>query len=139
MADPGALVLGKEQEEGSNVCVAVKIRPMVPTELDDGCRESLFVTPGLPQVRKRALALQTTAQRTLHVLQAASVPWLSTHQAQTMTGAPYPPPQGLPQGAVCFCVRVSLSYRCGAAPANVPSTRLGNAAGSPRHPQRHEP
>ncbi|GFR40655.1 hypothetical protein Agub_g1240 [Astrephomene gubernaculifera] len=36
--------------EESNVCVAVKIRPLSPTELDDGCRESLFVTPGLPQV-----------------------------------------------------------------------------------------
>ncbi|PNH11829.1 Chromosome-associated kinesin KIF4 [Tetrabaena socialis] len=32
------------------VCVAVKIRPLVASEVDDGCRESLFVTPGVPQV-----------------------------------------------------------------------------------------
>lgn len=36
--------------EESNVCVAVKIRPLVAFEIDDGCRESLFVTPGCPQV-----------------------------------------------------------------------------------------
>ncbi|KAG2444138.1 hypothetical protein HYH02_009078 [Chlamydomonas schloesseri] len=36
--------------EESNVCVAVKIRPLVPAEVDDGCRETLFVTPGLPQI-----------------------------------------------------------------------------------------
>ncbi|GLI69654.1 hypothetical protein VaNZ11_014325 [Volvox africanus] len=36
--------------EESNVCVAVKIRPLVASEIDEGCRESLFVTPGCPQV-----------------------------------------------------------------------------------------
>ncbi|GIM16243.1 hypothetical protein Vretimale_18832, partial [Volvox reticuliferus] len=36
--------------EESNVCVAVKIRPLVASEIDEGCRESLFVTPGCPQI-----------------------------------------------------------------------------------------
>eukprot|EP00198_Chlamydomonas_reinhardtii_P003876 XP_001693212.1 kinesin family member heavy chain [Chlamydomonas reinhardtii] len=43
---PGAAASAEE----SNVCVAVKIRPLVPAEVDDGCRETLFVTPGLPQI-----------------------------------------------------------------------------------------
>ncbi len=37
-------------EEESNVCVAVKIRPLVPSEIEDSCRETLFVAPGVPQV-----------------------------------------------------------------------------------------
>lgn len=38
------------------MCVAVKIRPLAQAELDDACRESLFVSPGLPQVRAPACA-----------------------------------------------------------------------------------
>lgn len=34
------------KDEECSVCVAVKVRPLVPSELDDGCRESLFVSPG---------------------------------------------------------------------------------------------
>ncbi len=34
------------------MCVAVKIRPLIPMEVDQGCRLSLSVTPGQPQVRR---------------------------------------------------------------------------------------
>lgn len=59
---PGAAASAEE----SNVCVAVKIRPLVPAEVDDGCRETLFVTPGLPQVR---------GCRRLHSMVAGRQPW----------------------------------------------------------------
>lgn len=36
--------------EECSVCVAVKIRPLVQSESDQGCKLSLSVTPGLPQV-----------------------------------------------------------------------------------------
>ncbi|GLC45179.1 hypothetical protein PLESTB_000427200 [Pleodorina starrii] len=36
--------------EESNVCVAVKIRPLVASEVEDGCRQCVSVTPGCPQV-----------------------------------------------------------------------------------------
>ncbi|KAG2494778.1 hypothetical protein HYH03_007022 [Edaphochlamys debaryana] len=39
-----------EDAGAQNVCVAVKLRPLVASEQEDGCRESVFVTPGLPQV-----------------------------------------------------------------------------------------
>jgi len=32
------------------VCVAVNIRPLIDIELDQGCQECLFVTPGINQV-----------------------------------------------------------------------------------------
>jgi hypothetical protein len=49
----GAMAHGKRSEE--SVCVAVNIRPLIDIELDQGCQECLFVTPGLNQVccRKR--------------------------------------------------------------------------------------
>jgi hypothetical protein len=38
-------------DEGCSVCVAVKIRPLVPAEIDQGCRLCMSVTPGLPKVK----------------------------------------------------------------------------------------
>ena len=39
---------GRKSEE--SVCVAVNIRPLIDIELDQGCQECLFVTPGIGQV-----------------------------------------------------------------------------------------
>lgn len=39
----------KKSEE--SVCVAVNIRPLIDIELDQGCQECLYVTPGTSQVR----------------------------------------------------------------------------------------
>ncbi|GAX80469.1 hypothetical protein CEUSTIGMA_g7908.t1 [Chlamydomonas eustigma] len=40
-----------EDTDGScSVCVAVKIRPLVPIEIEQGCRLSLSVSPGMAQV-----------------------------------------------------------------------------------------
>jgi hypothetical protein len=38
-------------EQSESVCVAVHIRPLIDTELGDGCTPCLDVTPGAPQVR----------------------------------------------------------------------------------------
>ncbi len=47
---PGAssivLVPAEEREESCAVQVAVHIRPLIDSELETGCQESLFVTPG---------------------------------------------------------------------------------------------
>ena len=48
---PGSTA-GKKSEE--SVCVAVNIRPLIDIELDQGCQECLYVTPGLGQVGARA-------------------------------------------------------------------------------------
>ncbi|KIZ01228.1 kinesin family member 3/17 [Monoraphidium neglectum] len=45
---PRPSVPGKKSEE--SVCVAVNIRPLIEIELDQGCQECLYVTPGLGQV-----------------------------------------------------------------------------------------
>jgi hypothetical protein len=34
-----------------SVQVAVHVRPLIDSEIADGCQECLFVTPGAPQVR----------------------------------------------------------------------------------------
>jgi hypothetical protein len=38
-------------EESCSVCVAVKLRPLVASEVSDGCRECMAVDPGTTQVR----------------------------------------------------------------------------------------
>jgi hypothetical protein len=35
--------------EGDSVCVALHVRPLSPSEVDQGCRNSLSVAPGAPQ------------------------------------------------------------------------------------------
>lgn len=50
---PRPSVPGKKSEE--SVCVAVNIRPLIEIELDQGCQECLYVTPGLGQVRLQRL------------------------------------------------------------------------------------
>ncbi|KAI8464754.1 MAG: hypothetical protein J3K34DRAFT_525930 [Monoraphidium minutum] len=47
-ARPSAAGAAKKSEE--SVCVAVHIRPLIDIELDQGCQECLFVTPGSGQI-----------------------------------------------------------------------------------------
>ena len=42
-----------EQPGTDAVCVAVHIRPLVPSELAEGCQPCLAVTPGQPQARSQ--------------------------------------------------------------------------------------
>ncbi|GBF91684.1 kinesin family member heavy chain [Raphidocelis subcapitata] len=53
MAAPAASrpsTAGASKKSEESVCVAVNIRPLIDIELDQGCQECLFVTPGLSQV-----------------------------------------------------------------------------------------
>ena len=47
-----------EQPGTDAVCVAVHIRPLVPSELAEGCQPCLAVTPGQPQARSQLCATQ---------------------------------------------------------------------------------
>ena len=40
----------KAESEECCVCVAVHIRPLIPTELAEGCQACLQPTPGRPEV-----------------------------------------------------------------------------------------
>ena len=50
--------------EEISVCVAVKIRPLVASEVDQGCRCILNVTPGQAQVGKACPPTKLVAPRT---------------------------------------------------------------------------
>ena len=43
--------MAEEQQASDAVCVAVHIRPLVQSELAEGCQTCLGVTPGQPQAR----------------------------------------------------------------------------------------
>ncbi len=58
------LPAGQSQEGGSDaVCVAVHIRPLVESELAEGCQTCLSVTPGQPQARNLGLILYMACQK----------------------------------------------------------------------------
>ena len=41
---------GKLPDSGTNVCVAVHVRPLLGHETSEGCQECLYTVPGQPQV-----------------------------------------------------------------------------------------
>ena len=48
----------EEEQAGSSVRVAVRIRPQMPREIIDACKICTFKTPGEPQVRENKLWLR---------------------------------------------------------------------------------
>lgn len=55
------------KEEECSVCVAVKIRPLVPSELEQGSRSCLLVAPGIPQVLDVGLRNRSASTAVLEV------------------------------------------------------------------------
>lgn len=53
---PAAVGGQDDSGKGESVCVAIHVRPLVPAEQEEGCRECLCITPGAPQVSRRWLA-----------------------------------------------------------------------------------
>lgn len=47
----------KEEVKGIPVRVALRCRPLVPKEINEGCQMCLSFVPGEPQVRSRVLDL----------------------------------------------------------------------------------
>lgn len=47
----------KEEVKGIPVRVALRCRPLVPKEIDEGCQMCLSFVPGEPQVRSGVLGL----------------------------------------------------------------------------------
>lgn len=47
----------KEEVKGIPVRVALRCRPLVPKEINEGCQMCLSFVPGEPQVRSRVLGL----------------------------------------------------------------------------------
>lgn len=76
--------------EECSVCVAVKLRPLVQSESDQGCKQSLSVTPGLPQVSQtRSLAGSNGAfesETTNRQPRRESEPLLPPNHHQIFTG-----------------------------------------------------
>lgn len=48
--------------EECSVCVAVKIRPLVQNETEQGCKSSLSVAPGTPQVSIKTAFVRITGE-----------------------------------------------------------------------------
>ncbi len=70
-----------------SVVVAINMRPLVDSELAEGCKECLLVTPGEPQVR-RGMRLLLWVLRTA----AAAVPYAPWAGGRPRSNSPCKPP-----------------------------------------------
>lgn len=82
-----------------SVVVAINMRPLVDSELAEGCKECLLVTPGEPQVRPGMRLL-------LWVLRTAAapmpcVPWAGVSHAAAHHASPQ-----------CFRCRLAMARTC---------------------------
>lgn len=86
-----------EASKAECVCVAVHVRPLVESELAEGCEHALTVTPGLPQVRLMVggplsaadeYAQSSTVEAAAHAGHRAIVPTPAARGEQVST--PFP-------------------------------------------------
>lgn len=109
---------GGAKDEECSVCVAVKIRPLVPSELDEGCRECLYVEPGTSQVRvalvggAAAFALEATPSTCSRAGETATCCLLVWGHRVVLSlsvtgraGARQPPPSLGPPPSAASCAR----------------------------------
>ena len=54
-----AVALSEQESDECSVCVAVHVRPLIDSELLEGCEALLNTTPQQPQVRQADLLVQS--------------------------------------------------------------------------------